>query len=220
MDKDIDKIEKSFTTSFINNDLIDVSIDVSESVIDSLVDNELLKEIPVLKTVLAVGKTILGIRLKSYTRKLIKLLFYTKDMPSEDKRKFIESLNVENDVRPAEILLQLLDSFENDVKVKILSNLISAKINNNITNIEFLRMSYVVKTTFYQDLLNLHRYSTWGSEHERGSSDILISAGLIFQKINGIKELDKVIGLSFHRGKYYLTDLGNNLFYYGIKDII
>ena len=67
MDQEIDEIEKNFITSFINNDLIDVSIEVSESVIDSLIDNELLKEIPVLKTVLAVGKTILGIRLKSYT---------------------------------------------------------------------------------------------------------------------------------------------------------
>ena len=62
MDQEIDEIEKSFTISFINNDLMDVSIEVSESVIDSLVDNELLKEIPVLKTVLAIGKTILGIR--------------------------------------------------------------------------------------------------------------------------------------------------------------
>ena len=53
----IDKIQNDLTESLCSSKLKDLSVDVSELTIDSLMDDGLLKQIPVVKTILAIVET-------------------------------------------------------------------------------------------------------------------------------------------------------------------
>jgi hypothetical protein len=68
------KYAHSISSCFKNDELSDLGTDLGEVELDSLLDDGLLKEIPVIKTILAFSGTIGSIRDYLFTEKLIRFL--------------------------------------------------------------------------------------------------------------------------------------------------
>lgn len=216
MNDEIQLLETSMKQSILKENFGDISIDLAESFIDNLMNDEtvsvVIKEIPIIKSIYAVGKTILGLRQKSFTRKLLKFLCYTEDIPIEKREEFINSLDEKTEKKASEIILQVLDNLDHDKKVEYFANLMKAKINGHISIETFLRLSKVLQDVFYFDLIKLVNYRK--DTPDRGlSTESLLSVGLIYQSvIDGGSFSD---GKLVHKHMYRLTELGYALGKYG-----
>lgn len=211
---DIIDIENSFDISFLRKNFEGISIDIAESIIDQAIENEIIKEIPIVKTIHSVGKTILGIKQLAFKRKVLKFLVYTSDLSTEEKQRFISSMDEATEKRTSEVLLHFLDQFDNDKKIKVLSNLIKAKIKENISIDIFIRLSRIVEMSYYSDLVKLEDYyGGRGTDGYNGCvTHSLISVGLVYFPHSNIRFKTQSISLG-----YDLTDNGRNLLKYGFN---
>lgn len=205
MDTEIVKIEDSFRNSFIHESFKDIALDITESAIDNLIENDIIKEIPIIKTIYAIGKTVLGIKQNAFARKIIKYLFLTDTIAKTDLANFMEDLDSKTEKRSAEVLLHLLDNYDNDKKVEVLANLTRAKIKGEIDIETFLRLATIIKDSFYYDLCSLNNYKNDVKSFGM-STESLMRQNLVYLSI-----------VDFNNNRYKLTMTGNALLLFGLN---
>ncbi|MGE0079299.1 MAG: hypothetical protein AB7S48_15675 [Bacteroidales bacterium] len=163
-------INESFKKS-IQNKIENINIDLSEVVLDSFFDENILKEIPVIKSIISISK--IGLDIKNYflVNKLFKFLLELNSISVEDKKKFIAKL--ENEKYRKKIfnyLLILIDKIETEEKVIIMGKILKSMILEDINIDEGFRLFNIIEKAYYDDLLALaNRY---GNNRIKFRSDV------------------------------------------------
>lgn len=222
----MNKLNEVLSQEIIKTSL-DLSTDYGELALDNLVDQELLKEIPLIKTLVSGVNITLLVREKFLIKKLLNFLstFHQGIIEEKMLNKFKERLENDQNYRDkvTEILTVMIDRHVVISQSKVIANLIRAHVNGYIDWDRFCVLSITLEKlhpSYYQTLYEMslksdkelsHSYK--GTAAGRASEDnfsfnydqeaILLSSGLI----------------SPHGTHYIVSPLGKDLFKYGILEL-
>lgn len=151
----VHKITDSFGKSLVvdSKDLIE---DYTEIGIDLLIKNDILKDIPVIKTIIGGARTIKNVRERNFIKNLIQFINEINS-GSVNKEKLIDyQNNILDNPKKAEkelgrVLLILDENIDNEKNVMI-GKLFKSYINGYLQWDEFCELTEVVRRLFVQDI--------------------------------------------------------------------
>jgi hypothetical protein len=172
-----------------SEDLKDISIDIVESVIDNQIVDEVLKEIPIVKSLIAIKNIFNSISDKIFIKKAMNVLLELGEISPEERIEFLEELNDNFNSGSEKILLSIekLDSYE---KCQVFGRLAKLKAKNVIDTNNFLRLTKTIQDAYLDDLYMIK----WLEKDKKNNITEeefypLISLGLIYQERSEQKEI-------------------------------
>ena len=190
---------------------VDITIDYSELGIDTILQESLLKEIPLVKSVLSFYNITNSIIDRHNVIKLLTFFreFHRKEINLEKlnafKAKFSQNIKYQNKV--VETIILLNERFLQIKKSKILANLLIAHIEENITWQELQDISFVLDSIHpkgFEFLEKMSKGPFWGYH---GNDE----AGEPFMTACGIGHR--------HGSKFTISPIGQKLFKFGLKPL-
>lgn len=151
----MEKLTEDFSKSLFCN-ITDITEDYAEIGIDIFIENDLIKEIPIIKTLVNIFKIGKNIRDKNLLKQtLIFMQEFNKGNIEEEKLKKYKN-EIENDRKKCEEELErvlwLLNSFIDKEKSIMLSRLFKEYVRQTITWDEFCEYSEIINRLFVQDI--------------------------------------------------------------------
>ena len=197
------ELENSINHTIVNADLSGLSVDYAEIIIDSFLKDGLAKDIPIVGTLISIGKLGKGVNEAIFIKKLINFLVNIKDIPASDRRKMIEQLeNSETESRSVgETLLLIIHRMDNFEKPKVIGKIFGAFLKGHIRYDEFLRMSAAVDKIFLPDLKLLVNNDNYGGVLPYEIQNQLVYAGLMSMTRTGDLRISG-------GNEFYVNDLG------------
>jgi len=192
---------------------IDLSIDYAEIGIDELIENEILKEIPLVKSVKAFVDVGSAIKERAFLKRTLLFLneFHKGNIGETQMAEFQLRFNEENKYRNKvlEALMVFIDRSFDSIKPIILARLFVQHLNSKFSWDEFL--------TLNQCLDKLH---TIGIKHFGRAASIGYNTKLLSGDTEHVIPYILSAGLgTYSEGKFSLNYLGRCLFKYGIEGI-
>lgn len=174
-----DNIQNSFNATLINSNLEDLGIDISELAIDSVLQDGLLKDIPIVGTIINLSKFGANIHDRLFLKKVLSFLNGLKDISFEERKKLIENIDGSKKYRMkiGEKLLYIIDTCEDYEISELVGILFKAFAEEKITDDEFFKTASVLKK------LNIADFKWFIKERKNHYFDLndvgdLISSGL------------------------------------------
>ncbi len=199
------EIVKSAANTLFNDATKTLSMDIVEMGLDSVIDDEVLKELPFVKTVYAVAKTSLAIKEKFLLKKFLNFikLFNEHDVDEKEivKRKKAIEKNEKWIYREIEILMIFLDNMDSVKKSKLLAILYGEYINRNIDWERFCQYIEIANRLFSYDielLVEFYRYSTNSMQKGNGFYYDLTS----YSRLSGLGLMEKEFDYGQDFSKY------------------
>ena len=154
-------VEKNNDGAMVLSDWIDITSDISESCLDYFFAEGIIKEIPVLKTVIALFKS--GKALKDYFSNVKIRAFLTGCQELSDKKISKFNKNLENVKKQQEIGLQTLlivDNMDRLEKAKLVGKLFVLLIEKEVDEEFYMRLCHMIDKSYYDDLLSLKLFES------------------------------------------------------------
>lgn len=216
---------KSLELTIVGEELENISKDLSETVIDSILDEGVLKEIPIISSVVSGFKIYSTIRERFYIKKLYKFLYEIHNVSQEDRENFIGKFSKDEDKTDFfEKLLFLIDRQDDVYKSTIVGKLFCKTLLERISTDNFLRCAVLIDRIYIKDLQyfkieawkNLtpeKPYQDFHSSYDEMINDNLEYAGLLISEIETkASQLPQHFGgFSLSRQKYKLSPIGKIL---------
>ena len=200
---------------------IDLTIDYSEIFIDDLIDNEILKEIPIVKSIIGVVKGGISINHFWFAKKLLLFIKEFNDGSVKPERisDFKEKLENEKNFgkKIAEKLMVFIDRNIEIKQTQITANLFKAYVNGEISYDQFLNIIITLdklNPKAYTSFFDLEKYDFYisSTNHQDFGARNFEMETLINNSGFATEPSDWFSGLK-------LTDDGVKLFKYGIKPL-
>jgi hypothetical protein len=168
--------------SIRSNSLIKISSDLFEVGLDTFLEDGILKDIPIIGTIVGLTKAGIGIRDKLFAKKILKFLFEIKDIPFEERKDFIEKINSDPSyaTKVGESILLIIDKLDDFKKAELIGKLFVYSVNGTIDYETFLRLSIIIERCFISDLSKLKLF--YNGQHDQVTyfeKDLLYSHGLL-----------------------------------------
>lgn len=174
----------------------DLNLDILSQIVDSSQD------IPILGPILKLGKLGLNYLDFLFIKKLGMFLEQSESVSEEERQKFLDKLNPNDNKRISSFLLHLLYTSEEDEKAKIMGMIYRARLLNEIDNDMMLRLCSIVSKSFLPDLKMLPNYKEQNNEDSIEANNF-INLGLI----------DNYVGGFFvNEPSWKLNEIGNQLY--------
>lgn len=183
-----DKISISFGETLVKSDLTNVSIELLESVLDdTLFEQGLLREIPIINTLIGLGKTANSIQNYLFTKKILGFLTELSKVSKEKRGKMISKIDSDPKYNQSvgSKLLFIIDNSQDHLSAIQISKLFVAFLEEKITYTEFCKAALIINKVDYYDLeIFLGMPSEkWGKNGSGGYGleevdNFLINAGL------------------------------------------
>lgn len=206
--------EASFVATLKDANLQNLAIDIGELSLDSLMKDGILRDIPIVGTVISLTRLGANIQDKLFLKKILSFLKALKDVPIEDRSKMICSLDDSKKyrVKVGEKLLYIIDNcsdFENSEKVACVFKYL---LDGKITYDEFLKTAKCLENLSMSDF-NWFIKERKSRYYDLGVIGDLISSGLFelyFEDISvSVEEEEPRISSLSHlkQKKEYNTDV-------------
>jgi len=181
------------TMKELNDNIRDLSTDFLEVAIDTFITNEVIKEIPILGSLIKFAIITNSISERLFLKKLDLFLKEFDKQSGDKKLQLLKKLEEpEEKQKIGENLLLLIDKFDEFEKPKILAKIFASYLAENINQTEFFRIGRAINLAFISDLK-----SVIDLEESNLSQDILdniLSSG--FSEISK-QSLDTGGGISY-----------------------
>lgn len=115
-------MEVQFNEILISKKLKEISLDLIENVLDNNISNEVLREIPILKSLVAVRNFYTSYSDRIFIKKAMNVLLELGDISWDERLELTSDLN-DGDSRGAEKILLVIDKLETIKKCKIFGRL-------------------------------------------------------------------------------------------------
>lgn len=147
-----DALESTIKESELQN----ITIELAEIIGDTFLKDSILKEIPILSTIMGLGKGYIGIKDALFTRKLIRFLKEISEISPNVRLDEINKIETskEYEIKVGEKLLYIIDKSEDSQKAEIVGKLFKAFLKHKITYEQFLKCCHVIENLFIKDLFN------------------------------------------------------------------
>jgi hypothetical protein len=115
---ELNEYSNSLEETLKDSDLQNVSTGLAEVVLDSLIDDGIAKDIPIISTVVGLGKVALGIKERLFLKKIIYSISELKSIPPKKRKYFVDKINSSGKFRAGvgEKLLFIIDRCEDHEK--------------------------------------------------------------------------------------------------------
>lgn len=169
-----DTIVETITTT----ELQDVSKELAEIAVDGIFQEAILRDIPILGTVVGLGKGVMSISDRLFTKKLLLFIFEIKDLTSEERNKQITKIQrdskYENSI--GEKLLMIIDKSNDSKKASWIGRLFYHCLKNEIDYRDFIRCSEIINNASLYSLQDVIENTYTGIPIDQ--EDDMISSGL------------------------------------------
>jgi len=171
--------DASLLTSLRGSKLTEVLRDLAEIGIDAALNGGLLKEIPVLKSIVGVRSTAIAVRDYFLLKKVITFLVELDQIPLDDREEFVSRIESDSDFakQVAETVIQYLDRYDHVDKASILAKVFIAYGRQEIDLDEFFTLASSLDRAFIRDLELLLDYY---EAEDPGTLDIRTSKRNLF----------------------------------------
>lgn len=202
----MEQLVESFKNTYDSDAAYDAVAQVGDIVVDTLFDDSILDGVPIIGTLKGMYKATKNFQLFRLMKKVHKFIFITSDTTLKERESFISEYAEKNKENGCEALFAVLERLDNVNKIDVLANLIKAKIRENISIENFIRLTIILDRIPFSDLKELSKYTV--DYFEDGSTDILLSAGVLFETVLDANDTNK----------YRLNSLGVILLKYGLLE--
>lgn len=173
-------IQDSFTKTIKNTTLSDVAIDLTELSIDNLIDNDVIKQIPIVKTFVGIVSAGISMHDRLFLKKILGFLNEINDIDEGTRSKIISKIDMSKEyrIKVGEKLLYIIDSCEDYEHSGNASKLFREVLNNTISYDEFLEAASIVAILSSNELrLFLDSYNVW---YMSDGANELTHTGLVY----------------------------------------
>lgn len=177
----MDEIVKSFDVTYNNEEAYDTVAEIGDVALDVIIDGGMLDGVPVIGLLKRVYKTTKNFQFQRLLKKVHRFIFSSQDTSLEERIKFMQEYTDKNKEEGCEALLAVIDRLDNVNKVDILANLMKAKIKEHINISDFIRLCAIIDRIPFSDFNELVKYVE--DYYEEGSTDVLLSAGVLFNTV-------------------------------------
>jgi len=153
-------LESSLIETLTSSQLPEVLQDVAEVALDSLLDEGIAKDVPIVGTIVRLGEIAVTVRDYFLVRKVLLFLEGLDKTTPEQREAFIRKVESDSKYqqRVGETIMMLLDRYDHIDKASLMSKVLCACIEGEITYDEFLRISTAIDRAFIEDLNELLHY--------------------------------------------------------------
>ncbi|AOV89753.1 hypothetical protein [Vibrio parahaemolyticus] len=211
------KLSKSLEDSLKKDDLSNLAIDLGEVGIDAILEGGVLRDIPILSSIVGGINVIGSVRDALFTKKLISFLSELSDVSVEQRRSMIESIDNSNDykIKVGEKLIYIIEKAEDHYTSKIIAIFFSEFLVGEITYNQFLKISRIIDSMFIGDFLEFASESSEPIDFD--SDNTFINTGLVdvyFEPVV-VKDGDK-----YDEYDKYVTSGGASLYVTRIGELV
>ncbi len=228
-DKNIENLSKE-----IIKPSLDLGKDYAEIGLDELLEEGILKEIPVVKTLVAIVKTGVAVKQRFFIKKFLVFLKESKsgDPNSEAAKEFEEKFENDKSFRNkvTEQVLIFIEDLDSLNKSRILAHLFRAYLAKEIDWKRFISLVSCMKTLqeatfYYLEVLSRAEFN-FGLGTGRKISEV---GKLLREKhssfdqssMNELEALFMASGIGYRNGTLFsITKLGQDLYKYGISKVL
>lgn len=204
----MEQLVESFKNTYDSDAAYDTVAQAGDIVVDALIDNGILDGVPIISALKGMYKATKNFQLYRLMKKVHKFIFITHGTTFQERENFITEYAEKNKENGCEALFAVLERLDNVNKVDVLVNLMKAKIRGDINIENFIRLTTILDRIPFSDLNELSKYTE--DYFEDGSTDILLSAGVLSETVLDANDTNK----------YRLNSLGVMLLKYGLlKDV-
>ncbi|URW79091.1 hypothetical protein [Xiashengella succiniciproducens] len=152
----IKKISNSFGQTLKDSNLQNVSIGIAETLSDSMLEDGLLKDIPVIGTIVGLGKTSIKITDLLFLKKVISFLSELENVSIKDRKKMIDKIDSSEKfrIKVGEKLLYIIDKCDDHENAQYVSKLFAGYLEREIDYPDFLRGAKVIERIYIGDLVD------------------------------------------------------------------
>lgn len=152
---EIKKISNSFEETLKDSNLQNVAVGLTETLTDSLLEDGLLKDIPIVRTIIGLGKTSIKITDFLFLKKVISFLSEIDEVSIEDRKKMIDKIDSSQKYRlkVGEKLLYIIEKCDDYENAQYVSKLFVGCLEKKIDYPDFLRGAKVIERIYIGDLL-------------------------------------------------------------------
>lgn len=220
-------MKEQFNEIIKSKELKDISVDLVEKVLDNEITNEALKEIPVLKSLVAARRIYTSYTDRIFIKKAMNVLLELGQTSIEEREELAAELDDENG-SSSEKILMAIDRLETIEKCKVYGRLCKLKALGKIYTEDFLRLTKLIQDSYLDDLILVTDFNqNEKKEIHEGDYYAIISLGLLYQEPSEQMPIEKNHQYSeydpeFKGGEisfnYLLSDLGSTLlkFYFDL----
>lgn len=169
MDKSSKTVEEEVETSFLegmDDKLIDVEVDKGEElfaiVVDLLLKTDIFKEIPVVKTIIALLKEGKAISNYFLAKKLFLFIYELDKTSQKDRDEFIKEMESKKRKRIIEDLMLVLEKHDNYKKSLIQGKLFKALLEKKLTQEEYFKLTYATSMIDIESIKYLFHFYDHG----------------------------------------------------------
>ncbi|GHW99625.1 hypothetical protein VCSRO2_2442 [Vibrio cholerae] len=211
------KLSKSLEDSLKKDDLSNLAIDLGEVGIDAILEGGVLRDIPILSTIVSSINVIGSVRDALFTKKLISFLSELSDVSVEQRRNMIESIDNSNDykIKVGEKLIYIIEKAEDHYASKIIAIFFSEFLSGKITYNQFLKISRIIDSMFIDDFLEFASDSSEPIDFY--SDNTFINTGLVDVYFEPVVVTD---GDKYNEYDKYVTSGGASLYITRIGEIV
>lgn len=186
-----------------SKDLKNITSDIVEKVLDSQISDEILQEIPIVKTLVGIKNIYSTYTDRIFIKKAMNVLLELGEVNRKQRVELTRELDDE-DSSGTEKILMAIDQLETIKKCRVFGRLCKLKALNKIDANEFSRLTKLLQDAFLEDLeLVLHFKGKKNENVFQEEFYPLISLGLIYQEEPDPSPIEKVEATSIGETDYY-----------------
>lgn len=149
------KLVKSFSETIFNDSTKDVSVDMIEASFDTLFESEIIKGIPIVNAIMAIGKTGIMLKNRNLIRQTLQFMHELNNgtIINEKKEKFVERIKNgdKKSQKEVERIMLILESTIDIEKSTILAKFVVAYINEQLSYTEFQELTDTLSRSYLSD---------------------------------------------------------------------
>lgn len=177
-------IDESLRDTITKSDLPSVIQELGELGIDRLLDDGILKDVPILGSLLSIGNTFGTVRDYFLAKKLLSFLNELSSLSEAERNKMIGKLEDDNEFEAniGEKLVELLSRVDSDRKPTLIAKAFKLYAQRKINYIDLQRVNYAIERFQFCDLDEFKQFVTEKEGErktdERASTANFINSGL------------------------------------------
>ena len=172
--------------------------------------NGFVEKIPILGLVVKAHEVVQDFRNLAFCKKIYRFLVFTSRYSKKRIADFFEEYSNANEENGYESMLSVLERMDNYNKVDIMTRLLKAKLEGELSIENFIRLTCSLQSIPYVDIKRLPDYLE--SVSTRYDTYMLLAAGLLYQSAIGIDGIEES-----EANQYQLNESGLLFVKYGLN---